>query len=270
MKTQECNTHSCNLVDGGWSDFGSWTECSATCGGGIKTRIRTCTNPAPENGGADCVGDSVKTQECNTHSCNLVDGGWSDFGSWTECSATCGGGIKTRIRTCTNPAPENGGADCVGDSVKTQECNTHSCNLVDGGWSDFGSWTECSATCGGGIRTRIRTCTNSAPEYGGADCQGSNIETQPCNIDPCIPVDGGWSDFGSWTECSATCGGGVKTRSRTCTNPAPENGGADCVGDSVKTEECNSESCFGKLLLFGSAVLYTSTTNSTPPIAEST
>ena len=68
-----------------------------------------------------------------------MDGGWSDFGSWTECSASCGGGIRTRVRACTNPAPENGGADCVGDSVKTQECNTHSCDLVDGGWSD---WTS--------------------------------------------------------------------------------------------------------------------------------
>lgn len=51
-----------------------------------------------------------------------------------------------------------------------------------------------------------------------------------------IPVDGGWSE---WSECSATCGGGTQTR--TCTNPAPANGGASCEGSS--SQECNTQSC---------------------------
>ena len=53
-----------------------------------------------------------------------VDGGWSDFGDWSECSADCGGGTQTRTRTCTNPAPANGGAYCVGSATETQDCNT--------------------------------------------------------------------------------------------------------------------------------------------------
>ena len=57
----------------------------------------------------------------------LVDGGYSDFGDWSVCSAECGGGIQTRTRTCTNPAPAHGGADCVGDSTETRECNTQAC-----------------------------------------------------------------------------------------------------------------------------------------------
>ena len=56
-----------------------------------------------------------------------VDGGYSDFGDWSACSADCGRGTQTRTRTCTNPAPAHGGADCVGDSSEARECNTHAC-----------------------------------------------------------------------------------------------------------------------------------------------
>lgn len=33
------------------------------------------------------------------------------------------------------------------------------------------------------------------------------------------PVNGGWSVWTKWTECSRTCGKGVKSRSRECINP---------------------------------------------------
>ena len=50
-----------------------------------------------------------------------VDGGFSAF---SLCSKTCGGG--TRIRTCTNPEPRNGGRGCVGNSQET--CNMQACH----------------------------------------------------------------------------------------------------------------------------------------------
>ena len=53
------------------------------------------------------------------------------------------------------------------------------------------------------------------------------------------PVDGGWSVF---SVCSRTCGGGIQFR--TCSNPAPANGGADCTGQSI--QPCNTEDCAGK------------------------
>ena len=56
-----------------------------------------------------------------------VNGGYSDFGDWSECSAECEGGTQTRTRTCTNPAPAHGGADCVGVGSETRNCNTHPC-----------------------------------------------------------------------------------------------------------------------------------------------
>ena len=56
-----------------------------------------------------------------------VNGGWSEWSDWSECSAECGGGNKTRKRTCTNPAAAHGGAPCEGDDEDTQGCNENPC-----------------------------------------------------------------------------------------------------------------------------------------------
>lgn len=57
--------------------------------------------------------------------------------------------------------------------------------------------------------------------------------------------DGAWSE---WTDegCGVTCGEGVRSLTRTCTNPAPTFGGADCVGEGIMTESCNETPCPGQ------------------------
>ena len=59
-------------------------------------------------------------------------------------------------------------------------------------------------------------------------------------------VAGGWSVWGAWGECTQTFGGGVRLRSRTCTNPPPSNGGTDCPGPRLDRENCNTNSCNGE------------------------
>lgn len=44
------------------------------------------------------------------------------------------------------------------------------------------------------------------------------------------PIDGGWSAYGDYIKCNRECGGGVQWQERTCTNPAPQNGGKKCEG----------------------------------------
>ena len=56
-----------------------------------------------------------------------MDGVWSDYDEWGECSETCGTGSQTRSRTCTNPAPAHGGDECVGEETESQDCNTDPC-----------------------------------------------------------------------------------------------------------------------------------------------
>ena len=69
-------------------------------------------------------------------------------------------------------------------------------------------------------------------------------------------ADGGWSEFGAWLECSATCEGETKNRTRTCTNPAPAHGGSDCLGESSETQKCNTLDCPGKLKIYTSIEAY--------------
>lgn len=47
-------------------------------------------------------------------------------------------------------------------------------------YNSWSQWTQCSKTCGEGIRQRKRTCINK--EF---VCRGEVIPQQFCNVDPC-------------------------------------------------------------------------------------
>ena len=149
---------------------------------------------------------------------------------------------------------------------------------VDGGWGEWGSWSSCSVTCGSGTETRTKECDNPAPKGTGADCTGDSSESQQCDAGVCpgmlvvvvvvvvvvvavvvvclfvccvvllllllfTPVDGGWGEWSGFGECTVSCGGGIRTRTRNCDDPPNSNGGLECVGDKINFENCNQHSC---------------------------
>ena len=61
-------------------------------------------------------------------------------------------------------------------------------------------------------------------------------------------IDGEWTDWSNWSPCSP-CGHSVKTRTRTCTDPAPAFGGSQCTGPSSMTQLCPTNNCKGKFCL---------------------
>ena len=60
------------------------------------------------------------------------------------------------------------------------------------------------------------------------------LNSHPC---PCV-----WEEWSNWGLCSATCGGGVSTRSRAVEKEAV-NGGEQCEGSTEDEEHCHQEPC---------------------------
>ena len=56
-----------------------------------------------------------------------VNGNWGSWGSYGTCSRSCGSGLQTRYRACSNPAPAHGGKTCAGFNKMVKVCNTHKC-----------------------------------------------------------------------------------------------------------------------------------------------
>ena len=127
-------------------------------------------------------------------------------------------------------------------------------SIVDCVWGPFGDWTDCSVSCGGGVKVANRTILQPAL-YGGKDCEGTAFNTiERCHAQPCPketkpdPVDCEWSPITVWSECSKTCGWGIKTSERTISRHAL-NGGKECSGDTIQTEKCKLRDCPGKKII---------------------
>ncbi|NXX35487.1 ATS20 metalloproteinase, partial [Nicator chloris] len=70
--------------------------CSSTCAGGFHHRVVVCQDE--EGRSASNCDEATKPSEsrhCDSGPCPQ----WN-FGSWGECTQTCGDGIKTRLVIC--------------------------------------------------------------------------------------------------------------------------------------------------------------------------
>ena len=141
-----------------------------------------------------------------------------------------------RTRTCTDPPPSDGGSDCVtqglGPTIETQSCNEQAC-----GKNIFKKQSNKSQIYFTGLK--IVSTVNEIVRYWFFKMNVFHISVQPIN--------GGYTEWSTFSDCSTTCGDGAQMRFRTCSDPLPSDGGLDCVaqglGSTIETKFCNLGQC---------------------------
>ena len=217
-----CSSGGAPFVDGGWS---AWSTCSATCGGGTQTR--TCTNPAPSGGGADCVGPS--SQSCNTQACPVP------LPDLTADNPTPTIAVKNTPVTLSSNIYNIGNA-----STGTSFSNFFQVANGPGGTgtlTDLGSTTMATLNFGSNSPTTksysfptvgtysIRACADKTSNVDGGVITESD-EGNNCSAWVDVSVSNASGTWGPWSDCV----NGVKTR--VCT-PANTCSGASSVSCST-------------------------------------
>ncbi|XP_058484781.1 A disintegrin and metalloproteinase with thrombospondin motifs 7 [Solea solea] len=145
------------------------------------------------------------------------------YGSWTECSVTCGTGVQRQTVYCVEKTMgilEEHFCDPLTRPDDNQtSCNKDPCPAM---WW-VGEWQKCSASCGSsGLTKRTVLCIQAVSVEEQEALQPSECEHIPkpesllsCNTDVPCPAD--WTT-GSWSKCSLTCGSGVRRRNVTCSS----------------------------------------------------
>ncbi|XP_051175051.1 protein madd-4 isoform X3 [Leptopilina boulardi] len=224
------------------------SACTESCGGGYKIARAICKSTGPdetETDEANCD-PNIKPEKvlmpCNTHSCTTK---WTT-NEYGKCSASCGGGSRSRAVFCIeeigNETTKLPDYKCSAThKPRYQEtCNEFSCPT----W-ETGQWSDCSVSCGTGIRTRSvecrdgngrfsEDCDSAERPHGEQECKGSHLCSsydddinQPLMqpyapppvpeklIDQPVPSE---STFiaEAWSPCSVTCGEGIRRREVRC------------------------------------------------------
>ncbi|XP_053553760.1 LOW QUALITY PROTEIN: papilin [Bombina bombina] len=269
-----------NAEDYQWN-YGSWSECSAQCGGGYQSRLVFCTidneaypeqmcrgKPAPPNNRTCSMQPCPQpkallifvlckrisyiyepTLWTRTPSTKMIS--WK-VSEWLPCSTTCGGGVQTRSVFCVSyegrasqQVAQDSECAAVTEKPATQQvCNLRACAR----WS-AGPWNECSAECGEGIQKRTVTCiTDTGSTVQDISCmhQAKPTDTQLCYGDNCIQ-EIGWH-VGEWGLCSKSCNSGIRKRQVVCADNDrniydPETCEAQEPEKPTLIESCNMQPC---------------------------
>ncbi|KAM6964866.1 complement component C7 [Aplochiton taeniatus] len=149
---------------------------------------------------------------------------WGKYKDWVESVRSFPQPIKEKWRPLSELVKE---VQCAGvkrlylqRAIDQYVAESHACH--------------CRACRNNGLAVRNGDRCECICQHGtwGSSCgQGQEEEGQPGVI------HGSWSCWTSWTACT----GGRRVRSRSCTNPSPQNGGLHCDGETTEGSNCDDD-----------------------------
>ncbi|XP_023245593.1 ADAMTS-like protein 3 [Copidosoma floridanum] len=253
---EKCALEPCHLLENslayridpvGDSSYAESSDGFRSSSSALASAVSSYTGGGGSGGGYEgnvkvASGSSVKT----TYS-------WQEAG-YTDCSATCLGGVQELIITCVRDDTKKAVMPllCTAETkpeLRTRICNDHPCPPR---WNTS-EFSDCSSPCGLGIQTREVTCLHEVTRGPGNTVtvpsqmcpQPPPVDRQYCNVFDCPPE---WQ-AGEWGKCSKTCGGGVKRRKVVCEQTMAQgrkiaHTDGVCSASKPRAEkECNSRAC---------------------------
>eukprot|EP00992_Anisonema_acinus_P013313 TRINITY_DN8674_c0_g1_i2.p1 TRINITY_DN8674_c0_g1~~TRINITY_DN8674_c0_g1_i2.p1 ORF type:complete len:700 (+),score=149.73 TRINITY_DN8674_c0_g1_i2:56-2101(+) len=219
----------------------SWGEappCSATCGGGVRSRTYTIELSAVHDGTpCEALDGEVRTETCSANPCpeacsNLV----SQFTLTDGCDA----GTNTfRLGSCQSATWQ---LDIAGpvvlkiDYIPDEAWNRHKSDTTT--FEVAGNSVTAENRVAGSLELPVPSGVHTVTVTGASGTSTKSLHMQTTSLQFCEPCEGSWSEY---TTCSATCGGGV--RSRTFTRISPPETLCEGTDGQVETEACGTAPC---------------------------
>uniref|UniRef100_A0A8C3NB29 Uncharacterized protein n=1 Tax=Geospiza parvula TaxID=87175 RepID=A0A8C3NB29_GEOPR len=233
MERKACKNKACGPQ---W-ELSEWSECSARCGtaGTMKREVR-CSVEAPL---CDESRKPSSERECTGPPC---DRRWT-ASDWGPCSGSCGEGRMSRFIACRNlegKVISSSQCDPATKPLAVHPCGDKNCPAH---WLEQ-EWEQCDASCGRGVKTRLVLCVGLENglyrEYPEKRCETSPKpeEQAVCFRRPCST----WFTT-SWSQCSKTCGAGVRLREVKCYQGEALAQGCDPAAKPEARQTCQLQPC---------------------------
>ncbi|KAL5011714.1 hypothetical protein ScPMuIL_010265, partial [Solemya velum] len=152
--------------------------------------------------------DDCKVEPCGHHECENRQNGYICHCSGDVTGKNC----EIPPDYCIGHRCQNGATCITGDVNYTCDCLPgyygKMCEdaPVNGQWCPWTKWSTCDAACGGGQRTRQRSCDCPAPDEHGLPCQGQAHDNETCNTQTCPPCEPPTPPSNSYWSCDVRKG----------------------------------------------------------------
>uniref|UniRef100_A0A672J2H0 ADAMTS-like protein 2 n=1 Tax=Salarias fasciatus TaxID=181472 RepID=A0A672J2H0_SALFA len=218
-------------------EVAEWTECPAKCG--QKAQVNRDVRCSDETRPCDPMTKPPNVKNCTGPPCERH---WT-VSEWGPCSGACGQGKMVRHVYCKAPegrvVPEN---QC---SLEDKPLSIHPCGERDCAphWLSQ-DWKRCNTTCGRGVKQRVVLCVGinggKFQIFDEEACGDSNKpeEENTCFERPCFK----WYTT-PWSECTKTCGVGVRMRDVKCYQDRELVRGCDPLTKPVAKQTCTLQPC---------------------------